>query len=141
MKYIFLFFFNSLFVASYLKICHKNDPKLNDCIRESIELLRPKLTEGVPELLIPPCDPLAIPEIRIEQNSGAIRMESEYSNIIVTGLSNFTLRTVRLDPETNKFRIKLWFPYLGMISDYHIHGKLLLMPLAGSGKSKGNFSK
>lgn len=110
-------------------------------MRESIELLRPKLTEGVPELMIPPCDPLDIPEIRIQQNSGAIRMESEYSNIVVSGLSNFTLRSVRLDPETNKFRMKLWFPYLGMTSDYSIHGKLLLMPLAGSGKSKGNFSK
>lgn len=131
----------SVFLASFLKICHKSDPKLNDCIRESIEHLRPKLAEGVAEFMIPPCEPLSIPEIVIQQNAGAIRMESEYSNIIVSGLSNFTLRSVRLDPKTNKFRIKLWFPSLDMTSDYHIHGKLLLMPLAGSGKCKGNFSK
>lgn len=127
--------------ASYLKVCHKKDPNLNECIRESIELLRPKLSEGVPDLMIPACDPLSIPEIVIKQNSGAIHMESQYSNIVVSGLSNFTLRSVRLDPETHKFRIKLWFPSLEMTSDYHIHGKLLMMPLAGSGSSKGNFSE
>lgn len=127
--------------ADYLKICHRKDPKLNDCIRESIEGLRPKLAAGIEELLVPPCEPLSIPEISIRQNAGAIRMDSEYSNILVSGLTNFTLRSIRMDPETNKFRIKLWFPSLAMVSDYNIHGKLLLMPLAGSGTCKGNFSK
>lgn len=127
--------------ASYLKICHKKDPQLNECIRESIELLRPQLKHGVPDFMIPACDPLSIPEITIRQNSGAVRLESDYSNMVISGLSNFTLRSVRLDPKTHKFRIMLWFPSLDMTSDYHIHGKLLLMPLAGSGKSKGNFSE
>lgn len=140
-KLFVCFFSISSCVASYLKVCHKNDPNLNDCIRDSIERLRPQLARGVPDLLIPSCDPLSIPEIVITQNSGAIRMESQYSNIIVTGLSNFTLRSVRLDPESHKFRIKLWFPTLEMTSDYHIHGKLLMMPLSGSGKSNGTFSK
>lgn len=127
--------------ASFLKVCHKKDPKLSDCVNASIELLRPKLGKGVPELMIPPCEPLLIPQISIQQNGGAIRMESEFTDIVINGMSNFTLRYIRIDPETNKFRMKLWFPTLAMTSNYHVNGKLLLLPLAGSGTCKGNFCK
>lgn len=122
-------------------MCHKSDPNIGDCVNASIELIRPKLAQGIPELLLPPCEPLAIPQITIQQNAGAIRMESEYTNIVIAGLSNFTLRYIRIDTETNKFRVKLWFPALEMTADYHIHGKLLLMPLAGNGTCRGNFCK
>lgn len=82
-------------LADYLKVCHQSDPKLNECIQSSIELLRPKLADGVQELLIPPCEPLQIPKITIKQNAGAISMESEYSSILVHGLSNFTIHGVK----------------------------------------------
>lgn len=121
--------------------CRKNDPDLNGCIRKSIEMLRPKLSQGIPELLVPPMEPLTVPKINIKQNAGAIRMESDYTDVSVSGLSNFTLRSVRVDTTNNKFRVNLWFPELKMTANYHIHGKLLLMSLAGNGLCTGNFSK
>lgn len=121
--------------------CRRNDPDLNECIRKSIEMLRPKMSEGIPELMVPPCEPLTIPKINIKQNAGAIRMESDYTDVSVAGLSNFTLRSVRIDTANNKFRINLWFPVLKMTANYHIQGKLLLMSLAGKGPCRGNFSK
>lgn len=68
-------------------------------------------------------------------------MESDYTNILVSGLSNFTLRNIRIDTTTNKFRLNLWFPSLQMKANYNLHGKILLMPLAGNGSCTGNFSK
>lgn len=127
--------------APILKLCQKNDPNLSDCLRKAIETVRGNLTEGIPELLIPPCEPLKIPEIRIKQNAGAIRMESAYSNVIISGLSNFTLRDIRVDSKAGKFQADLWFPALEMTSNYLIHGKLLLMPISGSGNACGNFCK
>lgn len=125
--------------ADYLRICHQSDPQLNDCVREAILALQPKLADGIPELLVPPCEPLHIPQVSIRQNAGAISMDSEYANIEVRGLTNFTLRSVRFAPASHKFRIKLWFPELRMTADYSIHGKLLLLPLAGHGSCRGNF--
>lgn len=81
--------------ASYLKICHRKDPHLNQCVQESIEKLRPKLAQGIKELLLPSCEPLEIPQIAIKQNAGAISMESVYSDILVYGLTNFTIQGVR----------------------------------------------
>ncbi|KAJ6632997.1 Protein takeout [Pseudolycoriella hygida] len=126
-------------IPSYLKVCHRKDPKLNECVKESIEKLRPKLVSGIKELLLPSCEPLEIPQVAIKQNAGAISMESVYSNVMVHGLTNFTLQGVRVDPETNKFRIKFWFPHLKLFGNYKMDGKLLLMPLHGNGTCNGSF--
>ena len=83
------------YTADYLKICHKSDPKLNDCVKESIETLKPKIANGISDLLIPPCHPLEIPIVKMKQNAGSVSLESEYTNILVYGLTNFTLRSVR----------------------------------------------
>lgn len=133
------------FIAHFLKKCNKNDPNLDNCLREAIELLRSNkeknLTNGIPELLIPPCEPLSIPEIRIKQHAGAIRMECIYSDVVISGLSNFTIRKVHMDKLSGSFRIDFWFPILKMSSKYLINGKVLLMPLHGHGNSSANFSK
>lgn len=68
---------------------------MNACVRDAILGLQPKLADGIPELLVPPCEPLHIPQVTIRQNAGAISMESQYANIEVWGLTNFTLRSVR----------------------------------------------
>lgn len=128
-------------LAQILKRCHPKDPNLKDCLRNAIESIRVNLTDGIPELLIPPCEPLKIPEINIKQNAGAIRIESEYSDMTIYGFSNFTLRDISVDVPKKRLQADLWFPELGMTSNYLIHGKLLLMPITGSGKAYGNFSK
>lgn len=130
-----------IILASILKQCHKNDPNLSECLRRAIETVRANLSQGIPELLIPPCEPLKIPEIRIQQNAGAIRMDSEYSNIVISGLSNFTLRDIHVDTKLDSIRADLWFPVLQMTSNYMLQGKILLMPLAGNGNASGNFSE
>lgn len=128
-------------LADILKKCNKNDPNLSNCIRNVIESVRFNLSDGIPELLIPPCEPLEIPVVRIKQNAGAIRMESEYSHINIFGLSNFTLRDIHIGSSFNHFRVELWFPNLQMTSNYMIQGKVLLMPIFGNGTASGNFSK
>lgn len=90
---------------------------------------------------MPPCEPLSIPEIRIKQNAGAIRMESVYTDVAISGLSNFTVRKVHADPSTGDLHIDFWFPLLKMASNYYLNGKVLLMPLSGNGTAIGNFSK
>lgn len=86
-----------LFTADYLTVCHRSDPLLNDCVRTAILTLQPKLADGISDLLIPSCEPLQIPRVTIRQNAGAISMDSEYANILVYGLTNFTLRSVRFE--------------------------------------------
>lgn len=131
----------SFILAQILKLCHRNDPNLPECIRNAIESIRANLTDGIPELLVPPCEPLKIPEIHIKQNAGAIRVESEYSDIVIAGFSNFTMRDIAVDVPNKQMQVDLWFPTLDMTANYLIHGKLLLMPITGNGTAYGRFCK
>lgn len=78
-----------------MKICHRNDPNLNDCIKKSVEVIRPYLKTGIPELLVPPSEPLKVPEFELTQAAGAISMKSTFNNIQVLGTTDFVLKSVK----------------------------------------------
>lgn len=85
-----------IFSASFLKICHRSDPRLNDCVKSSVELLKPLLGNGIPEIGIPGCEPLVIPEIVLNQgNEGALAIQSTFTNIKIYGPSDFVLESVK----------------------------------------------
>lgn len=93
----------------------------------------------------------------IDQGSGAVAVRSTYRDIKVYGPSQFVLRHVkyvlhlyfilkqeascffRIDMDKNRMRIKLWLPHLELISQYTMEGRILMMPIAGTGVSRGNY--
>ncbi|EDV49094.1 protein takeout [Drosophila erecta] len=123
-------------LPSFLKVCHRNAPDLDTCVRESYEALRPRLMEGIPELYIPAMEPLVVPQVKMDQDSGAIYLHSVYRNVKVTGISKHTVNELRLEPSKLKFIVSLTFPKLHMESDYSIKGKIMMMPLLGDGHCK-----
>lgn len=124
---------------SYINVCSEKDPKLGVCIRKAINSLRPYLLNGIPELEIPPIDPLFVPKIEITQ-TGGVQLTATFTNISIYGAGDFRLRSVRVDAESNKMRIKLWYPQLSMKANYNIQGQLLMLPVSGQGKCWGNFT-
>ncbi|XP_029169662.1 protein takeout-like [Nylanderia fulva] len=127
-------------IPPFLKICHRNDPNLNECVKQSVELLRPYLRTGIPELQIPPCEPLHVPQIEISQAVGPISIRSTYSDIEVRGGTNFLLKSVKVDVDNDRVRLKLYLPRLEMSARYNINGKILLLPINGNGLARGNFT-
>ncbi|KAH8294841.1 hypothetical protein KR018_003528 [Drosophila ironensis] len=120
-------------LPSFLKVCYRDAPNLNTCAKESFEVLRPRLMAGIPELYIPRMEPLIVPEVKMDQDSGAIYLHSVYRNVKVSGISNHTVNDLRLQPSKLKFILSLTFPKLHMESDYSIKGKIMMMPLLGDG--------
>ncbi|XP_076238612.1 protein takeout [Calliopsis andreniformis] len=127
-------------IPPFLKICHRSDPHLNDCIKQSVNLLKPYLKNGIPALNIPPCEPFRINEININQASGPIYMESKYSNVSIYGGVNIVPKTIRLDLEKNRMRLKLYIPNLEMVTNYNLDGRIMFLPIKGNGVGHGNFS-
>ncbi|XP_067014589.2 protein takeout [Anabrus simplex] len=127
-------------LPEFLKICHRDDPNLNDCVMESVEHLKPYLKEGIPELGIPSCEPLHIPEIVINQGRGAVSVQSTYSDILVSGPSEFDLKSVRLDLNKQKVKLKIHIPALRVTSKYTMEGRILLLPIQGNGIGAGNYT-
>ncbi|KAK3912598.1 Protein takeout [Frankliniella fusca] len=127
-------------LPSFLKICKRHDPNLNECIKEAVEQLRPHLTEGILELGIPSCEPLLIPEVVVNQGSGAVTVTSVYRNLRVYGPSQFVLKNIKVDLEKNRVRVRLFLPKLSMDSDYFLQGRILMLPIQGHGHSSGNYT-
>lgn len=93
---VFMFiYYDYLFSASFIKICHRSDPNFSDCLKESVNSLKPMLKKGIPELDIPSCEPLFIPELIVDQGTGAVNIKSKYRDIQVYGPSNFVLKSVK----------------------------------------------
>lgn len=71
------------FTASYIKICNRKDPDINNCVLNSIEQLRSKLKTGIPELEVPAMEPLTLKHIRLLRGPQAARLDVNLTNIQV----------------------------------------------------------
>ncbi|ALC47748.1 CG2016 [Drosophila busckii] len=120
-------------IPDFVKICYRDSPDINTCARESFNTLKPRLMKGIPELFIPPMEPLVVPEIKMDQDSGAIYLHSIYKNMKITGMSKHTLNDLTITPSNLKFMVSMTFPKLHLESQYSIKGKIMMMPLMGDG--------
>ncbi|XP_019867008.1 protein takeout [Aethina tumida] len=127
-------------LPTFMKVCHRSDPNLKDCIKQSVEQLRPLLAKGIPEFDIPSCEPLWIPEVSIDQGTGSVALQSNYKDIKVYGPSKFVIKFVKIDVDKNKMKIKIWLPRLEINSNYTMEGRILMMPIQGTGTTTGNYT-
>ncbi|XP_066248169.1 uncharacterized protein [Euwallacea similis] len=112
-------------IPDYIKVCHRNDPKLPACIKESVEALRPVLQKGIPELDIPPIDPFRMQKVVIFDGVQIPNLKASMENLEVTGLGNFEISKVKLDVDKKIFRVAIKIPFLDMKGDYDFDSKLL----------------
>lgn len=77
--------------------CSKSDPQINQCIKSAVNKLKPYISVGVAELGLPPGEPLKIDSIGLDNNAGNIRIKGTFSNLVISGISNFTIRDLRTD--------------------------------------------
>ena len=127
-------------IPPFLKICRRSDPHLNDCIKQSINSLKPYLGNGIPSLRIPPCEPFHLSQIEINQASGPIYVHAKYNNVSIFGGTNIVPKSIRLDLDKNRMRLKLYIPRLEMVTNYKLDGRILLLPIIGHGLGHGNFT-
>lgn len=83
------------FSAEYIIPCHKSDPQLDNCIKRSFNHLRGYLAQGLPDIGVPPVEPLLIDRLVMENQAGPVRVTAIFSNITVMGPSNYTVTKIR----------------------------------------------
>ncbi|XP_011192233.2 protein takeout [Zeugodacus cucurbitae] len=127
-------------LPSFVKICRRSDPNLDMCARNSLLAMKDLLHYGIPELFIPPITPLVVPEIKMDQDSGAIYLHSTFKNITVNGLGDFTLNELHINPQKMRLTLMMSVPNVTMHAKYVMKGKIMMMPLMGEGDFKANFS-
>lgn len=131
--------FAALLPANF-RICRRSDPNLNECIKHCVKDLQARMPIGIPQLHIPPLEPLLVPEVKLDQDSGAVYLHSTYRDIEVRGLSEFDIENIDANINNNSLKMQLHFPRIDMKANYSLRGKIMMMPLLGEGICKANLS-
>lgn len=79
-------------------------------------------------------DPLFIPNLVIGQGTGPMRVEQNYKNLKLNGLTASKITGYKADFKNLQFDIDSFSPRLEMKADYEMDGKILLFPIKGKGK-------
>lgn len=88
----FLLSFHISTIAEYIRVCHKNDPQLVQCMKRSVEGLRPYLRRGIKELDIPPIEPILIGDLIVSESVPGQGVSITARDVKAYGPSNFILK-------------------------------------------------
>ncbi|PNF31867.1 hypothetical protein B7P43_G07915 [Cryptotermes secundus] len=125
----------ALETPSYILPCNRTDPNINACIKRGFTHLRPYIAAGIPELSVPPMEPLVIPRLAMENGNGAVRVRATFNNMTIRGGSNYTITWIKSDVPKYRIDIGLSLPRIEATGKYEVAGNVLLFPV----RSKGEF--
>lgn len=119
-------------IPDYIKVCQREQATISDCLRDSIENIRPQLVSGIPELSVPSIEPFYIPEI-IAVSGELVPLKASGKDVRVSGAGNFTIKSVSVNLETLEIRARVRFPRLHLDGRYNLDTQILIIPLRGEG--------
>ncbi|XP_014239028.1 circadian clock-controlled protein-like [Trichogramma pretiosum] len=122
-----------------VQVCPRNE-NYNECVKKQLEVLTPYLKKGIPAMKLPALDPLLLPSLTIDRNLESLKIKANMSNIQVFGGSNYIIDEIKANPDELTVSLKIQVPSVHVRGNYDVQGRLLLLPLAGIGTFKGNFT-
>lgn len=118
------------------RICKKSDPKYLECIAEASRDAVISMANGLKSFKILPLEPLAVDSVKIGESEGSVTLAQEYKNIKLHGLTKgLQIHNYKIDWDRLVFRSDAYNPQVDFVGDYKVNGKVLLLPVRGSGKS------
>merc|ERR1711892_1448145 len=105
------------------------DDNLDAYLRQILELLKAQMPGGIPDLGIPPLDPLQIPHFDISPiEEDIVKVTIEIDNLVISNLATFETKIAHLDIE------QLSLADLRGDADYKLDGTIAsIFPLCGEG--------
>ncbi|KFM75382.1 hypothetical protein X975_12633, partial [Stegodyphus mimosarum] len=110
------------------------DEKLSSFIREILENFREQMPDGIPDIGVPPVDPLVIPNINEDIDDGIAKMQLRMSHINITGISKFEIKLLKADLEKGFANFSISVPELTADGYCFMNGKILgIFPISSDG--------
>ncbi|XP_068152474.1 protein takeout [Drosophila tropicalis] len=125
-------------MPDYIQVCHRHEPELSKCLKNSVHSLRPYLAKGIKELNIPPLEPLYIGDLNILDGSAGLTVLAK--KLSIKGASNFEITKLRASIPNKRFDFELILPHLQGEGLYELNGNILALPIKGKGPFTGNFT-
>ncbi|XP_018570119.1 protein takeout-like [Anoplophora glabripennis] len=117
--------------ASYIKPCSKSAPDFDECCVAHGKDALPHMLKGDKEYNIPNLTPFVVPLVSLSSANLKIGIRDMHLH----GLETNELKQVKFDFDNKKVTVKIFFNVINIIGDFEMDGKILMIPLQGSGKS------
>lgn len=95
----------------------------------SVESLREKLRDGIPELEVPSIEPMILDKITLSDSNN---FRAIAQNVKLHGLSNFQAKFLHVDLENKRLDIDLIFKKVKLNADYNVNARIVV-PIGGTG--------
>ncbi|XP_055614722.1 protein takeout-like isoform X2 [Uranotaenia lowii] len=119
----------------FIKTCQFSDPDFVACSTASVQGLFDKLVTGIEGLEhVGTIDPMKISKIRILQGEGPVSVNASLSKVIVTGFANTKISLNRVSSKDYGWETHIRLPKMRLEGNYHMQGRILVIPLNGHGK-------
>lgn len=129
-----------IIAASTFKICRRSSPNLAQCVKESIEFIRPNLKSGSfgNGFVIDPLEPLKIEDIIIERGPG---FHVSLTNIKAVGAMNFKINKLRINVDNFRIDAIVDVPRIQAYGTYKLNMILGVLNLRGDGNTNANIGE
>ncbi|XP_036143989.1 circadian clock-controlled protein daywake-like [Monomorium pharaonis] len=132
---VFIFAFITVHVTaeipSYIHVCGRRDPNINQCIMNNVENLKNKLCDGIPELYIESNNPLLLDTLTIINTP---ENKIYFRDVEITGLCDYIIHFIYFDIDKLHFDVDLLFTQLQINGTYDIDLRILATPIIQKGK-------
>ena len=113
----------------------------NRCAIDVIQRLIPHLAKGIPSINAPAMEPLHFPLVESSRDLGILNVNFTFENFDIFGLTNSSVTGFKADLDQLTVTAEGRAPHLTVKGDYAIQGKILVVPLGGSGQFEGEVRK
>ncbi|EEB18814.1 protein takeout precursor, putative [Pediculus humanus corporis] len=128
-----------IITATYIQVCHRDEPNIDSCVLNSLKKLHPYMVKGIPTLDIPPLDPFKLEETLLEYHNGQIHAKFGIRDYSLYGLRDLQYQNVRTyldDLDDFRLEIDVFIPKIKSDGRYKLQGKFVKSEFGG----KGNFN-
>ncbi|CAH1397721.1 unnamed protein product [Nezara viridula] len=115
-----------------LKPCKMGSNDYGDCLKTEITNAIKFFKSGNKKMGVHPIEPFRFVTMSVNQGTGPVTIKLDLKNFDMKGLSNIEIQEVKNDWKT--MEIKAHLKELDCEGEYAIQGKVLMLPISGTGK-------
>ncbi|EDW98549.1 protein takeout [Drosophila yakuba] len=122
---------------AFLPSCRIYEPGFTKCSTNTIQKLLDQLNIGIPEVLerFGPFDPMRVMDIVFKQDNNEVAtIRANLTELVVKGFANTKVKESRVSKKDFGWQTKIFLPKMRLDGKYEMAGRILLIPLSGSGK-------
>ncbi|EDX14627.1 protein takeout [Drosophila simulans] len=122
---------------AFLPSCRIYEPGFTKCSTNSIQKLLDQLNIGIPEVVerFGPFDPMRVRDIVFKQDNNEVAtIRANLTDLVVKGFANTKVKESRVSKKDFSWQTKIYLPKMRLDGRYEMAGRILLIPLSGSGK-------